>query len=501
MSSKAKILATGSILRMVEFFAVALVTLAMTPFIIHSLGDKMYGLWIFVGSFLGYYGLMDFGFNSAVQRFLSRAIGLKDDLEANKVINTAIYVFAALGTLVFILSFILAYIMPVLIKNITEIFTFRVVVIILGVNFALGFPMRIFYGILTSHLRYEISTMVEIIKLIIRTILIIFFLKKGYGLITLAFITFVMDIGGYLVRYFIVKKLYPYIVFSSKYFERSKIRSLFGYSVYTFISQIADQLRFNIDNLVITAFMGLSAVTLYSIAARLIKYFMDFVGSAIGMLTPVFSQYEACGDYNSIREKFMLTTKVSCYLSIMIGGLIIMFGHAFIQRWVGERYINAYPILVILTLPMILALMQTPSIQLLYGISKHKFFTVSNSCEGIANIILSIVLVKKFGLLGVALGTAVPMVIVKLFIQPIFTCKAIGLSVRTYYLGIIIPAALGSSIIFAFFWILLKNFIFPNYPVLLILMAVVVVLFMIFTLFVGFGYFERKYFKKIIFNQ
>ena len=52
MSTKAKILVKGSMLGMFGFFATALVTLAMTPFIIRSLGDKMYGLWVLIGSFL-----------------------------------------------------------------------------------------------------------------------------------------------------------------------------------------------------------------------------------------------------------------------------------------------------------------------------------------------------------------------------------------------------------------------------------------------------------------
>src|SRR3989338_1831512 len=119
MSAKAKALAKGSILRIIDFFANAIIALAMTPFIIRSLGDSMYGLWIFIGSFLGYYGLMDFGLNSAMQRFLSRAIGSKDHDEANKVINTALALFTIIGFITLFLFFITAFVSPLIIKNIT----------------------------------------------------------------------------------------------------------------------------------------------------------------------------------------------------------------------------------------------------------------------------------------------------------------------------------------------------------------------------------------------
>jgi len=497
MSAKAKILAKGSVLRMIEFFAIAFVTLAMTPFIIHSLGDAMFGLWTFIGSFLGYYGLMDFGLNSAIQRFLSRAIGSSNNGEANKIINTALALFTILGLLTLFFSFIVAFGLPLLIKNIIEVNLFRTIILILGMNFAIGFPLRVFSGILFANIRYDLSTAVELVKLAVRTLLIIIFLKNECGIISLAVITFVIDIIGYVSKYFIVRHLYQYLVFSRKLIDRSLVKPLFGYSVYTFISQIADQLRFNIDNLVITMFIGLSSVTLYSIASRLVGYFMQFMMSAIGMLAPLFSQYEASGNYDSIRDKFIFTTKISGYLSIMVGGTLIIFGKAFIQRWVGIEYTNAYPILLILVIPIILALMQSPSIQLLYGISKHRFFAISNSVEGVANLVLSLILVRKYGLIGVALGTAIPMVIIKLFVQPVYTCRVIKLSIKKYYLEVLGPAILNSGVILILLWFMVKNLITADYFKLSALISVVFVMFTLCVFFLGFKEFERNYFKKL----
>jgi O-antigen/teichoic acid export membrane protein len=497
MKSNAKFLIKGSTFGIAEFFISAIITLAMTPFIIKSLGDNSYGLWIFVGSFLGYYGLMDFGLNSAVQRFLSRAIGKSDHAEANKVINTALGVFLIIGLLIFLLSGCLAFFMPLFVKNITDLEVFRKVTIILGINFALGFPLRIFPGILTANVRYDLNTFVEIAKTFIRALLIYFFLSRGHGIIALALITLTVDMVSYFVRYFIAKRLFAYIKLSFNLFDRSKFKEFLGYSVYTFISRIADQLRFNIDNLVITLFIGLGSVTLYSIAFRLVKYFMDFISSATGLFTPIFSQYESRGDYESIREKFIFTTKITGPLSIMIGGLIIVLGKAFIERWMGPSYLSAYKLLVILTVPLTIALMQGPSVQLLYGISKHRFFAISNTIEGIVNLILSVILVKKYGLVGVALGTAIPMMIIKLFVQPIFTCRAIKLSIRVYYFKILLPILFKGIICFLPI-LAFSRFIMPNYLNLLILSSLILLgLGCVYFIF-GFNRFEKIYFKSAI---
>ena len=279
---------------------------------------------------------------------------------------------------------------------------------------------------------------------------------------------------------------------------------VFGqYSIFTFVGQISDKLRFYVDNFVISAFIGLSSVTIYSIAANLTRYFIESIACAFGtgMLLPIFSGYEAKGDYQSIREKFISLTRISGYVSMLIGGILIIFGRALIERWMGEKYLDAYPILLILLIPVIIDMMQNPSLGLLYGISKHKFFSLSNLIEGISNLILSLILVRKFGLIGVAVGTAIPMIIVKLFIQPIYVCRFINLNLREYYLSALIPVILKSSAILYIFKIIVKRFIIVNYLDIALLVLLTAVFFSVIIYFWGVNSEERKEFRKIFIKQ
>ena len=52
--------------------------------------------------------------------------------------------------------------------------------------------------------------------------------------------------------------------------------------------------------------------------------------------------------------------------------------------------------------------------------------------EAIANLLLSIYWARKYGLIGVALGTVVPMLTVSLFVLPCYTLHIIGLPARDY---------------------------------------------------------------------
>jgi O-antigen/teichoic acid export membrane protein len=497
-TSKTHKLVSGSFLRIIEFSANALIGILLMPFIIHSLGDEMYGLWIFIGSFLGYYGLMDFGLTSAVQRYVSQAIGQNDQKEESTIASTAFAIFAIIGIVVLLLSVLIALTAPLIIKNITEIQTFRMLLIILGLNMSLGFPLRVFTGILNAHLRFDLSTSIELVKLAVRTCLIVYFLKAGYGIISLGLITFFMDIFAYAAKYFVVKHSFSFIRLSCNNIDRKKIKSLFGYSVYTFISQVADQLRYNVDNLVIVTFVSLHQVTPYSIGARLVTYYKDLITAATGsMLVSVFSQYHAANQHDLMINRFMFMTKITGYLSFLVGGVLMMFGHSFILRWVGKQYGMSYTIMLLLLIPAIFTMTQAPSVQLLYGISKHKFFAIWNSIEGTANLILSVILAKKYGIVGVALGTAIPMVIVKLFVQPCYTCRIININIRTYYTTVFFPVIAKSTILIFVEWLFLKKYIIPDYCNLILLSLFFTLSFSAGIYFWGLSSEERNFFKPI----
>lgn len=497
MASKTVVLVRSSSLRIFVFMATALVTLAMTPFVIHSLGNSMYGLWILIGSFMGYYGLFDFGLGSVVQRFVSSAIGKKDYKEANICISTMFFMYSIIAIILIILSAIIVFVAPLIVHNNQFLRIFRQIIFILGFSIACSFPLRVFTGILISHTRYDLVAAVELLQLFVRTLLVIWSLKSGHGIIALALITLGVDWLGYVSYFLLSKKIMRSFRLSRLFIDIRRIRSFLNYSVYTFTSQIADKLLFKMDYFVIAGFVGLSAITVYSIASRLISYFMEFITSAIGIMLPVFSQYEAKGDYNSIREKYILVTKISSYLSIAVGAIMLTSGKAFITKWMGNEYLYAYNILVILLIPTILSFMQGPVFGLLLGISKHKFYSFTKLGEGILNLILSLILVRKYGVIGVALGTAIPMIITKLIIQPVYVCKVINLSIKYYYGGVLIPIVVESTFIIALAWLLFRALIIPEYFSLLMFSSCLVTFFAIVVFIFGFNKREKSYFLKL----
>ena len=432
MLSNSKKLASGSFLRMMKLAFQILISFFMLPFIVYHLGDRMFGLWTLVGTFFGYYGLLDAGLSSAASRYLAGAIGADNDKEFNEIFNTTLFLFVGIGIVALVIAFILAYLAPLFFNKAEDAQLFYKIVLILGINIAIDFPLRVFRESLEAKLRFDILTTIEILTMLIRTGLIVFYLMQGYGILAMAWITIISTVPQKFMVVYFSRKNFPSLKISRKIGKKSRIKSLFNYSIFTFIAGIADILRFNIDNLVIVSMISLSAATHYRIASTMITHYIMFVLACMSVLTPQFSQLEGAKDHDQIKRTFYLGNKIAVVISTFPAFGLIVWGKPFISRWMGLQYQDAYPCLAILSFGMLLDLWQITSISLLYGISKHRIYALFNMIEGVSNLILSLILVKPLGIFGVALGTFIPIPIIRLLIQPIYVCKVTSIPYREY---------------------------------------------------------------------
>jgi O-antigen/teichoic acid export membrane protein len=341
---------------------------------------------------------------------------------------------------------------------------FRRIILLMGVTVATGFPFRVFNGVLASYLRHDSIAFISIIRTLGANALIYFFLDRGGGILTLALVNCGASLFEYLATYTVCRIQYPDVKISLKKFDRAGTAQLFAYSGKTLLIQFADLLRFRVDALVIAAYLNVSLVTYYSVGSRLIDYFGSFMVSTIGFVSPLFSKYEGQGDFTSLRNRFLDVTRICTTISVFIGASIVFYGKTFMERWMGPGFESSYHIAVILGIPATIALTQSPGLQLLYGVSKHHYYAVSNTLEGLLNLALSVFLVQHYGMYGVALGTAGEMFLFKIFIQPVLICRAAGLSVTDYLLKTIFLTAAKTLVpLLAYFYVMSK-YIRPDYP-------------------------------------
>lgn len=444
--SLTKHLLAGSALRFISLVANVVIAFFMMPFVIASLGDRWYGLWVVVGTLTSYYGFLDLGLSSATQRFFATALARNDSRELNTILATALTIFGALALVALAVTGIIVAAAPFFLKNPDDAVVFRWVAGLLGVGVSAALPNYVLTGLVTAHLRYDQVSYVQLGKLLLRSTLFVWALHGGYGIVALAAITVGVDLLGYVTIAWLARRAAPWMELHSRYFSAQQTRALFGFGVYAFLTSIADKLRFGVDDLVLAAFSSLSVVTHYNIAVRLADYLLQALGSLLGIMTPVFARSFADRSHGQLREQFLSASRVGVLLGCCAGGACIVFGRPFIELWMGPAYLDAYVPLVILVFAMTIDAMQIPTVNALYAVARHKFFAYMTAADALANVLLSLLLVRRYGMVGVALGTMVPTLVTKLMVQPWYVTRALGIAPGVYFRAVLGPALLLGSV-------------------------------------------------------
>ena len=433
------------------------VGLFLTPYIISHVGKSGYGIWILIGSLIGYYGILDLGIKSAVSRYVAKYAGQKNDEALNEMINTAFGFFLCVGLFSIAASFLVAGPLSVFFKMpAQDMESFKRLVVLFGIATGLNFPANLFSVVIRAHERFVVANNISVFIILLRALLIFFFLKYGFGLVGIGYAYVIVSILMLVLNYHYCCVIFAHLYINSKLISMSMLKRLLGFGLITSILEVANIMRFHLDSFVIAKFMDVAHVAIYGIAAMLIKYFLEFVAKSTQLVfSPRFASLYGVGKIDELRMLFLDSLRVSSFLSFGIATILFLFGRNFIEIWVGKTYLDAYPILIVLLCSYSFALAQTPGISLVYAVKKHLFFAVISVGEAMINLGLSIFLVFHFGLFGVALGTAIPMLIVKILIQPLYISKVIEISWVEYVRQLFWPLLLSFIIIFV-----AKNFSF-----------------------------------------
>ena len=421
-----------------------LVGIFLSPYIIHHLGDEAFGLWVIIFSVTGYYGLFDLGIRSSIVRYVAKYSATEEHDELNRLVNTAMFSYTGIGVVAMAITLIAAYYVNSIFRIQPEFLsTARWLLLMVGASVSLGFPLGVFSGILEGLQRFYLLNFTSISATLLRALLIVIALHHGYGLLTVALITVGLPLLGGLVNTAAVFR-HLRLRFGIRYVSRSSLRRIASYSGTTFLIIVAGRLRFKTDALVIGTFVSAAAVTYFTIGSRLVDYASETVSSLAQIFVPMSSQSQAKGDLEALRKIFVVGNRACSFIIFPITAIFTILGKSVIEAWVGQKYVaTGYPVLLILLYPTTLMLAQSASGRTLWGMAKHRTWAWVVLAEGTSNLILSILLVRPYGILGDAIGTAIPLTCSMIFFLPRHLCRLLGIKLSTYlYRAFVLPLAL-----------------------------------------------------------
>jgi O-antigen/teichoic acid export membrane protein len=449
----------GVALSYADLFVSIAVSIALTPVILHHLGQSAYGLWAVFGSVVGYFGLFGFGMNSATVKYTAE-YHAKSDLQAlSRLVSTMVLGIAGIGLAIIVISFgLLPWIPRIFHLPASLVATGQIAFVLMASNVALGLVAGTFNNVIYGFQRVDVIRTFGIVQSVVNLCLTLLFLRWGFGLVGVVLASSAaLFMLLFLSLVFLYKSKYR-IAIRPSCANLQTLKEIAPYSFRSFILGLTATVLYRTDNIVIGIFLTVAAVAPYSIAYKL-SYLGAMVMFRISTtLFPTFTRLYTLGSMDGLRSLYLKTARLSMTIVVPFALILVLAGRGIIDLWVGDTNFVGQSVLVVLVLMNFIHASSGPAAQLLQAVGKNKEFTYSATVNAVLNLGLSIFLCLRMGVIGVALGTLIAHLLTDTWVVTWLACRYISLPLKTYFFKSIlppllagVPAVLITSFLFARF--------------------------------------------------
>lgn len=405
----------------------------MIPYIIKTLGDTDYGIWNLIMSVVGFVSILDFGIQSSINRYVSKYKAVNNIDGVNGVYSTAIaiYTIIASGAIIIGITSTLLFMNKAFNFPIESYDIVIWISIIMVIFSSLELPFSVFGAILYAYQRFDLINLVAVVALAFRSILLIWILNYNSNLQVFCYIIVLVGISNYAVNFILAHQIVGSLRFKLNTISRDLLGHMFRFSSITFCAIIVNSIIFKTDNIIIGVFLDPKAITMYSVGFMLTEYGAQLIGKMCNTLTPRFSELHTRDELQELNSLLLVSTRYSILIGIPLGLTVLVIGNEFIQLWLGLEYVITYNIMAILMCARMCGFPTAPLYSMLYGIGLHRLILYTGITEAILNLGLSIFLVQKIGITGVAWGTFIPMLICNILFL-VMVLRKINLSLMIF---------------------------------------------------------------------
>jgi O-antigen/teichoic acid export membrane protein len=419
----------------------ALVGLVVLPVNVHYLGTSAYGLWMLTASITTYFSVLELGYGSAVIKFVAEYRARRDARGLNEILSTLFTVFTAMGVFVYAVAVVLAFLLPH-IFNIEPrmVATGRIILLIIAANVTLHFTCAVYGGVVNGFQRYYLNNVIGTVTTLVGAIVNVIVLWLGYGLVELVAATTLVRMAPYFFYRRNAYAVFPELRLHVTLFRRTRLRELTAFSIYLAIIDWSSRLNYAVDTFTIGIFLNTAAVGIYSVGLRLSEALFRMTNQLHTFLFPAIVHRAVEGRIDDQRQLLVQATRFQLAVAVALCGSVIATTDVLIRTWVGRGFESSFLVAQLLAYVVILrAWMAVPG-TVLKGSGRAAFVAKVSAWSALANVLLSVLLVQRLGLLGVALGTVIPATVIAAFAIFPAACRAVELPLADGYWRVVWPA-------------------------------------------------------------
>lgn len=382
--------------------------LIIPRYILAFYGSEMNGLVSSISQFITYAALIEMGIGDATIIALYKPIAENNIKELGSILTTSKKLYSKSGYIYIAIILILAMVYPLLlIQQFEYTFTFLLFLGIGSINAIDYFILGKYKVFLIADQKYYVLNVARIFATIVLTVGSILLLYNNASILLVKVFAVLTHLGEALFIYFYIKIKYSCLNYHSNCV--SKIEQRWN----ALVCQICATIVYNTDLVILTLFLpgrSLSEISVYTVYSMVFSLLTNLSASLITGINASFGNLYAKGENNKLFRFFvlyeliyfiMIFTACSCFAV-----LIVPFVSCYTKGIQDADYIR-YGVGLLFAANGLSAQVKDVSGMINMATGKLKAVRQYAVEEAAVNIIISLLLVRKFGIIGVLFGTLI----------------------------------------------------------------------------------------------
>jgi O-antigen/teichoic acid export membrane protein len=397
-------------------------------------------------AFLAYLNVLDFGINDSLLRYF---VGHRSEHAATQgFLSRMLTLYFMIGILILCLGFLTSEFFHIFFESAIssdQINELKDMIKVMAVGAAIFIGFNPVAALAYAHERHFFMQLLEMAVLVGTTIVMVFLLLQGYGAFSLVAVMAFGKIFKVLVRV-------SYVRFNMgmrvrlEALRREELKKVILYAAPIFVSVIAGELFWRLDNILIGATLGVAPIAVYAIGVTFNKYFMSFATALSRVMTPeIIRQIDYDVDVRTLTNMMIRISRIQAMFLLLILSGLIVFGQRFILLWLGPDFTQSYWVMLAVLVPYTFELTGNARNIILQVKGLYWQKTAITFLMAVLNIPLTLFLMQVLGVLGAAISTGFAVMIGYVLIAFLLKIK-VGMQMWRYWVetsrGIVPVAAL-----------------------------------------------------------
>ncbi len=401
----------------------------------HTLSESYVGVNGLFSDILNVLALSELGVGTAITYALYEPIAKNDYEKQKSLMQLYARFYRVVAGIVLVGGLLVIPFMDVLIKNQPEVDHLILIYLLYLTNSVLSYLLIYKRTLVDAHQLSYISEIYFTVFLVIQDVFQMIILLTTHNFILFLVIYIICTLGNNISISRKADQLYPYLKEKNiKPLKKSERQEIIKNIKAMLMHKIGDVVINNTDNLLLSSIVGIVSVGCYS------NYFL-VIGSIHQVMTQIFRGITASvgnlgvtADKKRIRNVFEISFFIGHWMYGVAAICLFELLNPFVEISFGVQYLFEIPVVLMLCVNFYITGMRQATLVFRDSLGIFWFDRYKSVVCAILNLVISIVMAKRFGTIGVFAGTFFSTILTSFWVEPFMLYKySLKKSVRTYF--------------------------------------------------------------------